>query len=274
MENYICQTCGVQYQAAVKSPEHCLICEDERQYIGLSGQRWTTLQELQGAHHNFIRHQEPGLTGVGTSPSFAIGQRALLLQHPDGNLLWDCLSLIDESSIAAINSLGGISAIAISHPHFYDSMVEWAQKFDCPIYLHADDRQWVMRPDARIRFWEDETLPLREGLTLIRCGGHFPGSTVLHWATGADRRGALLTGDTLQVVPDRRFVSFMYSYPNLIPLPAPTITRIVSAIEPFNFDRIYGGWWDRVIPQNGRQAVQRSAARYLAAISSQAQSGT
>ena len=46
---------------------------------------------------------------------------------------------------------------------------------------------------------------------------------MLHWAGGADGRGALLSGDIVQVVPDRRYVSFMYSYPNLIPLPAAAV---------------------------------------------------
>ena len=268
MENYICKTCGVQYHATDAPPAHCLICEDERQYLRPEGQQWISLNELQDSHHNLIRSQEPGLTGIGTSPSFAIGQRALLVQNTHGNVLWDCISLIDESSIAIVKSLGGLSAIAISHPHFYDFMVEWSQVFDVPIYLHDDDRQWVMRSDPHIQFWQGETHSLSKGLTLVRCGGHFDGSTVLHWASGAGEGGVLLTGDTLQVVPDRRYVSFMYSYPNLIPLPAAKIHGILAAIEPFEFERIYGGWWDRVIQQDGKLAVQRSADRYLAAITS------
>jgi hypothetical protein len=266
MDHYICKTCGVQYQATDGPPAHCLICEDERQYIGPNGQQWVTLEALQSSHHNIYRLQEPGLTGLGTSPAFAIGQRALLLQRPQGNVLWDCISLIDDPSIAFINSLGGIMAIAISHPHFYDSMLEWGQAFEATIYLHNDDRQWVMRPDPRIQYWQGESLSLGEGLTLIRCGGHFNGSTVLHWAAGADGSGVLLTGDTLQVVPDRRHVSFMYSYPNLIPLPAFKIRRILAALEPFSFERIYGGWWDRVIQEEGKQVVLQSARRYLVAI--------
>ena len=53
--------------------------------------------------------------------------------------------------------MGGIKAIAISHPHYYSSMVEWSRAFGgVPIYLHAADRQWVMRPDHAIVFWEGE----------------------------------------------------------------------------------------------------------------------
>jgi glyoxylase-like metal-dependent hydrolase (beta-lactamase superfamily II) len=247
-------------------PEHCPVCEDERQYIGWGGQKWTTLEALRAEYHNVIKSLEPGLTGIGTHPTFAIGQRALLVQTVQGNILWDCISLIDDPTIAAIQALGGISAIAISHPHFYSSMVEWSHAFDAPIYLHAADRQWVMRSHPGIVFWEGETRSLGEGVTLIRCGGHFPGGTVLHWAAGAEGRGALLSGDILQVVSDRRYVSFMYSYPDLIPLPASAVRWIVAAVEPFQFDRIYGGWWDRVVAADAKAAVARSAERYIAAI--------
>jgi hypothetical protein len=268
-EHFICRTCGVQFAATDAPPERCPICDDERQYIGPNGQQWTTLAALQADAHNVIKPVAPDLIGIGTHPGFAIGQRALLVQTAAGNVLWDCISLLDDPTIAAVRALGGIAAIAISHPHFYSSMVEWSHAFDAPIYLHADDRQWVMRPDPAIVFWEGETQPLVDGITIIRCGGHFVGSAALHWAAGAAGRGALLTGDTITVVPDRRYVSFLYSYPNLIPLPAATIRRIVGAVEPFAFDTLYGGWWDRIVTPDAKGAVARSAERYIAAMSSQ-----
>jgi len=107
-------------------------------------------------------------------------------------------------------------------------MVDWAERFDAQIFLHTADREWVMRKSPRIRFWEGTTLSLWDGLTLINCGGHFEGGAVLHWQAGANGKGALLTGDIIQVVQDRRYVSFMRSYPNLIPLGAgrdPTYSR-------------------------------------------------
>ena len=266
MTNFLCKTCGIQFAATENAPTHCLICEDERQYVGWQGQQWTTLADLQTDHHNIIKTIEPGLTGIGTHPGFAIGQRALLVQTPVGNLLWDCISLIDAPTIAAINALGGVRAIAISHPHFYSSMIEWSRAFDAPIYLHAADRQWVMRPDAAIEFWEGEMKPLWADLTLIRGGGHFEGGTVLHWPAGAGGKGVLLTGDILQVVSDRRYVSFMYSYPNLIPLPAREVRRIVAAVEPYAYDRIYSAWWDRVVKDGAKTAVSRSADRYIRAL--------
>jgi hypothetical protein len=266
MTHFMCKTCGTQFAAAETTPLHCPICEDERQYIGWKGQQWATLADLQAEYHNVIKTEEPNLTGIGTHPGFAIGQRALLVQRPEGNLLWECISLIDEPTIAAVNVLGGIRTIAISHPHYYSSMIEWSRAFNAPIYLHAADQQWVMRPDAAIEFWEGETKALWEGMMLIRGGGHFEGGTLLHWPAGADGKGALLTGDILQVVSDRRYVSFMYSYPNLIPLPARKVRRIVAAVKPYVYDRIYGAWWDRVVYKDAKTAVSRSADRYIQAL--------
>lgn len=267
MPAYLCVTCGSQFAPLPAPPPHCPICTDERQYIGSQGQRWVTLPELQAGHHNRIEAQEPGLIGIGTEPKFAIGQRALLIQTPTGNILWDCISLLDPATIDAVRGLGGVSAIAISHPHYYSSMVEWSQAFGAaPIYLHAADQQWVMRPDPAIVFWQGETMPLADGVTLIRCGGHFEGGTVLHWAAGADQRGALLSGDIIQVVQDRRYVSFMRSYPNLIPLPAAAVRQVVGAVEPYRFDRIYGAWWETIVSHDAQRAVHASAERYIRAI--------
>src|SRR5262245_61834919 len=125
MTNYICVTCGTQYPDSAAPPTHCPICEDERQYIGWNGQQWTTLAKLQQSRKNIVKSHEPGLTGIGSDPRFAIGQRALLVQTAQGNLLWDCISMIDDATIAAVQALGGINAISISHPHYYSSMVEW-----------------------------------------------------------------------------------------------------------------------------------------------------
>jgi len=268
MQNYICTTCGIQYAASEHYPvDICKICADDRQYVKASGQQWTTLDELGQHHHNEIRRVEADLTGIATVPAFAICQRPLLIQTPKGNVLWDCNSLIDEATVAALNVLGEVDALAISHPHFYDSMVEWSRAFDdAPIYLHRDNEPWVMRPDKRIVYWETESYPLLPDVTLIRCGGHFPGSSVLHWAAGADGKGVLMTGDTIMVVADPRWVTFMYSYPNEIPLNRRAVERIVAAVEPFAYDRLYSAWWEKVIQTDAKNAVKRSAERYIRAI--------
>ena len=227
----------------------------------VEGQRWTTLAELRDGHGNWIK-EDAGFLGIGTEPSFAIGQRALLVPWRGSNLMWECVSLLDDETAAEVERRGGLSGIAISHPHYYSSVAEWAQRFDCPVHLHADDADWVMRPDERIVHWQGEAHELGEGLTLVRCGGHFTGGQVLHCAP----QNALLSGDIVQVIPDRAWVSFMYSYPNLIPLGADAIRRIVAALEPYEFERIVGAWWGRVVPSDGKAIVRRSAERYLRAI--------
>ena len=267
MQNYICTTCGHQFAESNEPPPHCPICEDDRQYVDPLGQAWTTLDELARGHHNLMKSLETGLTGIATEPKFAIGQRALLVQTSRGNVLWDCVSLIDDATIEAIKGLGGISGLAMSHPHLVGSMVEWSHAFgNAPIHLHVDHREWIQRPDPVINFWDGEFLELDEGLMLYRCGGHFEGSTVLLWPDGAEGLGVLLSGDTMYVAPDRQHVSFMYSYPNFIPLPAPTVDRIVNTVIPLRFDRIYGHFFGLEIEADAKQVVQRSAERYKRAI--------
>jgi len=266
LENFICVQCGTQFPETETPPGGCPICEDERQYVRHGGQEWTTLKQLAAGHHNRFENEAPNLAGIATEPEFAIGQRALLLQSPSGNILWDCISLLDDATVAEMKALGGIRAIAVSHPHFYSSMVEWSECFDAEIFLHARDQEWVMRQSPRIRFWEKETEPLFDSLTLINCGGHFEGGTVLHWAAGAGGKGALLTGDIIQVAQDRCYVSFMRSYPNLIPLGPAAISHLLKTIEPFAFEQIYGAWWGAKVLFDAKAAVTRSAERYLRAI--------
>ncbi|MBV9660866.1 MAG: hypothetical protein JO337_06890 [Acidimicrobiales bacterium] len=206
------------------------------------------------------------LTGIGTHPSFGIGQRALLVRTPGGNVLWDCISLLDDVAVAKVTALGGISAICCSHPHFYGACADWADTFDCPIWIPAADQAWVMRPSPRIKIWETDTISPVPDVTVVRIGGHFDGAAVLHWPAGADGRGALLTGDTITVVQDRRWVSFMWSYPNLIPLDASTIHTIAERVAGYRFERVYGGWWGRVVVGDGAGAVRRSADRYITRI--------
>jgi hypothetical protein len=265
--HWICTTCGTQFAASEAPPDRCAICDEPRQYVPPTGQSWTTLHTLQRSHRNSFRRLEPGLMGIGTAPDFAIGQRALLIQRPDGNILWDCVSLIDEATIDVLEGLGGVSAIAISHPHYYTTMVEWSHAFGrVPVYLHEADRRWVQRPDPVIEFWSGDARAVSDGITLVRCGGHFAGGTVLHWRAGAEERGALLVGDILQVTMDRTLVSFMRSYPNMWPLSRQAVDGIVRAVTPFEFDRIYGAWWDRRIESGAKAAVARSRDIYVDAL--------
>ena len=268
-DSFICKTCGVQHASSEGPPALCLICNDERQYVGWEGQQWTTLAEMQaGEYANRFRQveDEPGLWSIDTRPRFGIGQRALLVQTEGGNFLWDCISYLDEETVEKVRDLGGLHGISVSHPHFYGAMIEWSHAFDgAPVYIPRVDEVWVARPDAGVRFYERSVEPL-PGLTLVQCGGHFEGSAVLHWKDAAGGRGALLTGDSISVVADRRWVTFMRSYPNFIPLPAAAVRGIVDSIRPYEFERVYGGWWQNDVKSGGKDVVARSAERYMRSI--------
>jgi glyoxylase-like metal-dependent hydrolase (beta-lactamase superfamily II) len=272
MPFFICTACGTQYAQSDKPPAQCVICEEERQYVPPRGQTWTTLEALSQSHMNSMREYEPGVIGIGAD--FAIGQRALLLRTSGGNVLWDCVATLDAATVTAIKALGGIQAIAISHPHFYTTMVEWAHAFGAHIHLNAADRQWIMRPDPAIYLWVGDSFKLWDGVTLIRCGGHFEGGSVLHWqekkkggANGCgQKRGIVCAGDILTVATDRKWLSFMRSYPNFIPLSARDVERIGAAMAPFSFDVLFGHYFDRVIAKDAKSVLEKSIARYLAAL--------
>jgi hypothetical protein len=261
MSEPICVACGMQYAAPRAD---CPVCEDERQYIPAAGQQWTDLDTLRaGDYTGRVEEQGSGIIGIGSDPGFAIGQRALLVQAESGNVLWDCAAYLDDELLAKVKALGGITGIAISHPHYYTTMVEWAHAFDVPIHLHEKDQQWIGRPDSSIELWSGTTHAVGPDLTLINLGVHFAGGTVLHWRDGEEGKGALLSGDIVQVIPDRKFVGFMYSYPNLIPERPSVVRRAAELLESYQFDAIYGAWWNAVVPSDGHGVVRRSVKRYL-----------
>jgi hypothetical protein len=257
----ICSTCGTSFDEAGEGRE-CPICLDERQYVPPSGQSWTTPETLARRHANCWRQLEPGLFSIQTIPAFAINQRALLLRTPTGNILWDCIALLDDVTKELVLSLGGLSAIAVSHPHYYTTMQDWAEAFGAPIYLHAADREWVCRPSEAIRFWDEDALSLAPNVSLVHGGGHFAGGTVLHW-TADDGAGVLLAGDIVQVTPSADHVTFMWSYPNMIPLGAREVKDVADRLAAWPFERIYGAFSHQNVRQNGQEIVARSARRYI-----------
>ena len=263
MPAFICNTCGTQYAPSEKPPANCPICDDERQYVTPAGQSWTTLPGLQARSYNAWRELEPNLISIVTFPAFGIGQRAQLLRTPHGNILWDCIALIDRATIELINAMGGIKGIAISHPHYYTTMAEWSQAFGVPVHFTpptANGSCATIPASSSGRARPRSCFP---AVTLICAGGHYPGGTVLHWAAGAGGKGALLSGDIVQVVQDNKSVSFMWSFPNLIPLSGPRVEGVVKAVKPYAFDRVHGAFMDRTIWSDGKGVVERSAARYL-----------
>lgn len=267
-QHWVCVACGAQQKASEEPPKACKLCVDERQYIGADGQKWTSISELvEGGSRNAIKEIEPGLTAINTEPSFGIGQRAILVKTPEGNILWDCITVLDAETIEAVKAQGGIKAIAASHPHFYSSVVEWGRAFDAPIYIHKWDQDWLTRTDGDIRPWEGDSLELFGGCTLFRLGGHFPGSAVLHLPPVDGRDAMVLSGDTIQCTKRQGYVSYMYSYPVYIPLPASTVAAIRDRVKALpDFRKIYGGWWHAYVLTRGKEAAIEGADRYLDAL--------
>jgi hypothetical protein len=266
MPLWTCSQCGAQFPDSASPPSACLICEDERQFVNWNGQAFLSHGDM-SRQHRLTWRDDLGLTGLQIEPRFAIGQRALLLPEPDGCVMWDCVPLASDEAIAHVRSLGGLKAIAVSHPHFYGAVADWSDAFGgVPIYLHGDDSSFVTRPHPSIVPWSGESLRISDHIHLHRTGGHFPGAAVLHWSKGAEGRGALFVGDIAMVAMDRRHVSFMYSYPNYVPLGAGAVRRIADVIAPLGFDHIHGAWWDRNIATGAKAAFELSVARYLAAL--------
>jgi len=259
----LCLTCAVEQAEGMEPPTACAICSDERQYVRPTGQAWTTLEELSSAgHQGTTTEVEPGLHGITVVPSVGIGQRALLVQTAGGNLLWDPTGYLDDDLVEAVQELGGVAAVATSHPHMFGVQVEWSRRFGgVPVYVQAADREWLQRDDPMIALWE-EKLEVLPGVVLHRVGGHFPGSAIAHFV-GADGEGVLLSGDTVAGTPDEHWVSFMRSYPNKTPLSAAAVSKVADRVLGLRFDRLYDNFGGQVT-RDAAAWVRRSADRYIA----------
>lgn len=118
--------------------------------------------------------------------------------------MWDLIAYLDQETVDFINSKGGLKAIVISHPHYYTTHLDWAKTFDCPVYLSAEDEEWVCREDGegRRKLIEGEVEQIVEDVKAIKVGGHFPGSLVLLW------EGKLFIADSFLITP----VSFEHDF--------------------------------------------------------------
>ena len=257
---WICQTCGVESAEAL---DVCAICADDRQWVPAGGQQWATLDELAAAgHQTRLRELEPGLFGLTAEPGVGIGQTAYLVVTSAGNLLYDPPGFIDDEGVRRVREQGEVAAIASSHPHMFGVQVEWSRALGgVPVLVSEPDIDWVARPDPIIRTWTGP-LEVVPGITLHQPGGHFPGSSVVHWPAGADGRGVLLAADTIQANPDRTSTTFMRSYPNRIPLSAAVVDRVTKAVEQLTFDRLYDNF-GHTIDTDARSVVRWSADRYM-----------
>lgn len=267
---WICRTCANQYPATPAPPAVCRICTDDRQYVPAAGQAWTSLAELTAEGHRTQWHEvEPGIVELTVTPAVGIGHRGLLVATDAGWLLWDPPGFLDDEAVERVRSTGGLLGVARSHPHLCGVQVEWSARFGrpdgagAPLWIPRRDRAWITRPDPAVRHWDDRA-EVAPGVTLVRCGGHFAGSAVLHVAHAAEGRGALLVGDTLMVLPGNRRVSFMRSYPMLLPLPERYLDRLLDALANLPYDRIHGGWTGLTVADGAREVVASSARLYRA----------
>jgi glyoxylase-like metal-dependent hydrolase (beta-lactamase superfamily II) len=257
----LCATCGTQYAPNSRLPEFCPICEDDRQYIPPGGQLWASMDTLQEKYTVNITSLDASLYCLKVQPDFALANRALLVNTPGGNILWDCIPLLDDRTVKFVNDRGGLKAIAISHPHYYTAMNEWAQEFDCPVYIHSADSEWPVYQTDHIRFWEGNEFPLWDGIRIVHTGGHFPGSSILH-IPGLSEDGTVLCGDSLYVSRSRKHLAVMYSYPNQILLSKEEFKIFLGNVAELKFDTVYGAFDNQEIKGNAMQIFLKSMLQY------------
>jgi glyoxylase-like metal-dependent hydrolase (beta-lactamase superfamily II) len=260
-QKIICTACGTQYQQTLAAKAACPICLDDRQAVPEKGQSWTNLQVLSDDYGVIIKKLNDSLYELKMAPSFAIGQRALLVITPTGNILWDCIALINEPTIEFIKSKGSLKAIAFSHPHYYTTMNEWAGIFNCPIYIHQKDEQWIFNKGEHVSLWSEVEKELWDGIRLINIGGHFPGSSILH-VPFLSIEGTILCGDTFYISPSKKHAAVMYSYPNRIPLPLQEVQRIKKQVLNIRFDTIHGFYDYQNIYFTAKQIIEQSLEKY------------
>lgn len=257
----ICSACGTQFPPGSQNMNSCPICEDSRQFVPESGQTWTTEEELINNNSVRVRKVNDKLYELTIIPSFAIGQRAFLILSGNGNILWDCIPLLNETTIDFIKAKGGIKAIAFSHPHYYSNMNDWAETFNCPVFIHEADEQWVFNKSNRIRFWPGKEKELWDGIKIVNIGGHFPGSSILH-IPFLSAQGTILCGDTLYISRSKKHIAVMHSYPNQIPLPLDEVRRIKERLETINFDTMHGAFEFQNLGKNVKSILTNSMQKY------------
>jgi glyoxylase-like metal-dependent hydrolase (beta-lactamase superfamily II) len=262
MKLIICETCGTQYREEVQFTGVCPICNDDRQYIGDNGQRWTDTDELKKGHKVKISQVNERLYTLKMETAFALGQRAFLVLSPNGNVLWDCIPLLDDATIDFINSKGGLKAIVFSHPHYYSTMNEWAAAFNCPIYIHQGDREFIFYSTDAVKLWEGDLQPLWDDLSIIHIGGHFPGSCLLRAGT-LSSKGAILVGDSFYLSKSKRHIAVMYSYPNQILLTKKEFAEVRRKSAGLTFDTLYCAFDGQNLEGNAYEVFSTSIQRYL-----------
>ncbi|KAI1264933.1 beta-lactamase-like protein [Xylariaceae sp. FL1019] len=272
----VCNACGTQFPTSKRSKvTTCFICDDPRQFTPPSGQSFTTLTSLRSTHKNTftpLASDPENIISITTTPKFAIGQRAIIIRTPKGNVLWDCVTLLDPDTISHIKALGGLSGMIISHPHYYTTHLEWASAFSCPVYLASEDSTWLAQRSPCQVFIDRVTAPIL-GTTVLKLGGHFPGSLVLLY----NKR--LFIADTLVTTPSglgswdtdamgtkrerprgmNSFV-FMWSIPNMIPLAPDELARMWRVLKEYEFSSTHGAFLgvdiEKSVPEMKRRVLE------------------
>ncbi|GKT88915.1 metallo-beta-lactamase family protein [Colletotrichum tofieldiae] len=275
MDLMICGTCGVQFDShAIKS---CKICDDPRQYVAEGGQWFTTLRELQDSkkYTNIFTKDKynSGVIAIRTEPQVAIGQRAFLLRSPSGNLLWDCITYLDDETVRRINALGGVAAIVISHPHYFSTALHWAEAFGCAVYVSTEDSEWLTRRGEAHVLWEGREMEfLNREFLAVKVAGHFPGSSVLLWKS----EKKLFVADSVMVVPSGVYhvdrppgtasFAFMWSYPNMIPLSPEAVHGIWKAVAALDFEDAHSAFAGRDARGDAKKRLLESAQLFVRSI--------
>ncbi|ORY29341.1 hypothetical protein BCR39DRAFT_532414 [Naematelia encephala] len=279
----ICTACGTQYPKSVTS---CVICEDPRQFVPASGQSWSSLAELgETRTQRLTEDQEDGrIKFIHTEPGFGINQTPILIETNGGSYIWDCAAYISPHLISYLSSLRmPLKAIAISHPHFFSTSLTWSRALRVPLYLCSADKEWFQRlsditPQDDVRWWTDE-IDLGPAVKLIQCGGHFPGSSILHWDRLSESpppldnlptkptpvSGIILTADTIMVQPTQKRFTFIWSAPNMIPLDPHEVIRIYDKVKYLPFGQASSTWPGRFIRQDAKDVLRRSIEEHARA---------
>lgn len=269
----ICDNCGTQY--TTKPEGDCSICSDDREFVRASGQEWTTLGELSESrtHSLMVDTEDPRIAFIQCKPAFAIDQTPFLLNTSGGHYIWDCQAPFTPALGTYLSSLEpALKAIVISHPHFFSTSLTWSRALHVPLYVCETDREWYQRrgeigPDDEVKWWTGRR-EIGPGVTVVQCGGHFPGSSVLHWDRSLEpgdgpKTGVLLTADTMMVCMDRKGFTFMWSYPNMTPLRPKDAVEVVKAVDEFEFEVASSSWPNTMIRCDAKRLMHMSLERYL-----------
>ena len=269
MPHFICTACGMQYAESAKSPNlppaQCAICEEERQYVPARGQSWTTLEALSQSHMNSLREYEPGVIGIGAGfrhrPARAVAahggrQRAVgLRRHArcrDHDRGQGARRHQGDRHLASafLHDDGGVGAgLRRAHPS--------ARRRPGLDHAAGSGDLSVGRRNA-------QTLGRRHADPLRRPLRRRHGAALGEWRrTGAAWFAPATSSPsppTASGSPSCAAIRISFRCRRA------RSRRIGAAMAPFSFDMLYGHYFDRVIAKDAKAVLEKSIARYIAAV--------